>query len=80
MAVSMLETGDVALRGVCGSADAETLLRRLLADPQAQVDLSGCEALHAAVVQVLVASRAPVRGPGADAFVQIILDALASPR
>jgi hypothetical protein len=80
MAVNVSAQGEIALVGICDSADAEALLGRLAADPQACVDLSGCLALHAAVVQVLVASRASVRGPCADPFLQIIVEALTRAR
>jgi len=60
----------VALEGVCGVEDAETLLSELLASPEASVDWSACEAAHTAVVQVLIASQAPIVGAPRSEFLR----------
>ena len=62
--------GSIALVGACGLDDAEPLLGRLLADRHAVVDLRRCERLHTAVLQVLLASRASVRGPARGRFLR----------
>ena len=66
----------VELTGECGLEDAEPLLRRLLADPATLVDVSHCERLHAAVVQVLLASRARIRGPFPGEFLHTRVEPL----
>jgi hypothetical protein len=68
MTVTVGETGDIQLSGRCGVEDAETLLARLSDRPGATVDWRSCEGAHAAVVQVLLAARPPLRGPPADSF------------
>jgi hypothetical protein len=70
MTVRRGEDGVVALSGACSSDDAEHLLQSLTAEPELIVDLRLCEGLHTAVLQVLLASRAPIRGPAAGAFVR----------
>ncbi|MGB6487521.1 MAG: hypothetical protein WBE91_11605 [Steroidobacteraceae bacterium] len=59
--------GCIELVGDCPSGDAEPLLQLLLADPGATVDWRECRGAHTAVVQVLVAAKAKLRGPPADA-------------
>jgi hypothetical protein len=58
----------IRLLGVCPADDAETLLQLLLAHPVAEVDWRGCESAHAAVIQVLLIAKRPLRGPPAGAF------------
>ncbi|NOY45844.1 MAG: hypothetical protein GXP50_10420 [Deltaproteobacteria bacterium] len=48
------------LEGVCAVEEAESLLGWLQEHPKAKVNLKGCEHLHAAVLQVLMATGAPV--------------------
>jgi hypothetical protein len=60
--------GVIELDGVCPVEDAEPLLQLLLAAPAATVDWRACEAAHAAVVQLLLISGAPVRGPPRSDF------------
>ncbi|MBK5941538.1 hypothetical protein [Halochromatium roseum] len=47
----------VVINDILGVEEAETLLEWLLEHPQAQVDLSNCNHLHAANLQVLMALR-----------------------
>ena len=70
--------GDNALElvGDCGLEDAEPLLRRLLQEPATRVDVRNCHQLHAAVLQVLLASRAEIRGPFAGQFLQDVVEPL----
>jgi hypothetical protein len=55
----------IVLEGVCPSEDAEILLQRLLAAPAAVVDLRGCDSLHAAAIQVLLAAQPTLQLPDA---------------
>jgi hypothetical protein len=64
----------LALEGQCGVDDAEALLQALLATPAAVVDWRGCEGAHTAVVQVLLAARARVRGPAASVFLSEMVE------
>lgn len=57
----------IELVGTCPSADAEPLLRLLLATPGATVDWRACQSAHTAVVQVLIAAEPKLLGPPADA-------------
>jgi len=66
----------VELIGDCGFEDAEPLLRRLTASPATLVDVTGCERVHAAVIQVLLASGAEIRGPFAGRFLRSMIGPL----
>jgi hypothetical protein len=68
MSVSLVD-GAIRLEGDCPVEEAERLLQLLL-EHQAPVDLSGCGHLHAALLQVLLAARPPIRGIPADSFVR----------
>ena len=61
MTVLIANDGAIELRGHCPSEDAEILLQSLLATPGV-VDVQGCESMHTAVVQVLLACKPGVRG------------------
>jgi hypothetical protein len=63
------DDGAIVLDGECPVEDAEVLLRLLQAQPQGPVDWSACTRLHTAVLQVLMAAAAPMRGECGDAFV-----------
>jgi hypothetical protein len=56
-----LAHGIVRLSGHCTAEDAELLLKHL-ADGARRVDLSGCDHLHCAVVQLLMAARPAILG------------------
>ncbi|WP_454715649.1 hypothetical protein [Caulobacter segnis] len=63
--------GDVVyLTGHCRVEDAETLAALLQPSEGVIVDISGCDSLHAAVVQVLLAFDAPVVGEPAESFLR----------
>lgn len=53
----------IALIGACPSADAETLAAAMIETPSASVDWRGCDSAHTAVVQILMASGAAMKGP-----------------
>jgi hypothetical protein len=60
--------------------DAEALLLWLQENPEARLDLSACAVLHAACLQVLMASRATVAAWPDDARLgRWLRDALQSP-
>jgi hypothetical protein len=58
----------IELTGVCPAEDAERLLRSLIERPDSTIDWRSCEEAHSAVVQILMASAAPMRGPPASEF------------
>ena len=51
----------VRLAGTCGVEDVEALLDHLAAGAR-RIDLTGCEHLHAALFQLLLASAARIEG------------------
>ena len=51
----------VRLTGRCGVEEAEALLEHL-ASGVVRVNLGGCEQLHAAILQLLLASQAQIEG------------------
>jgi hypothetical protein len=55
-----------ALSGVCGVAEAETLHIWLLDHPTARIDLTDCQHVHTAVLQVLLALRPAIVGQPDD--------------
>lgn len=60
--------GVILLEGRCRIEEAETLLGYLLEDADRQVDLSACDALHSAIVQILMATRPRIAGKPVDPF------------
>ena len=68
MTVVLHDPSTIRLCGVCSVQDAETLLQLLLAHPAAAIDWRGCESAHAAVIQVLLVAKRPLRGPPAGAL------------
>lgn len=62
--------GAIALEGICGVDDAETVLRAILEAPEAAVDWSACNRLHTAVVQIIVATNVRVRGICGDPWLR----------
>lgn len=81
MTVRPTESGSIALEGVCSSEDAEVLLQQLLCKPGTPVDWRGCQGVHTAVLQVLMAARPQLIGPPTDPNVRdwvvpILTDAL----
>jgi hypothetical protein len=70
MTVALSDDGAVRLEGDCPIDDAEALLRYLVETPGATIDWRDCERVHTAIVGVLLASGAPLRGPPAGAFLR----------
>lgn len=67
--------GAVHLNGVCAVEEAEQLLAWVLSHPGAKADLSRCEHLHSAVLQVLLASDLVVSRPPSQARLADLLAA-----
>lgn len=76
MTIRIDDDATIWLEGDCPNEDAETLLRHLIARPEATIDWRGCGRAHTAVVQVLLAARAGVRGPPADNFLRKHVESL----
>jgi hypothetical protein len=71
----------IHLEGICRVEEAEALTALLQQMPNAVVDLTGCQGLHAAVAQVLLALAPPLTGNPADEFLkEWLLPALARAR
>jgi hypothetical protein len=68
MTVTLVRDSVIALEGCCPIEDAEPLLRHLLANPNATVDWRRCESAHTSLVQILLVSRAKLRGPPGGGF------------
>jgi hypothetical protein len=68
LTVVLHDANTIRLIGACPADDGEALLQQLLANPEAEVDWRGCENAHAAVIQVLLAAKRPLRGPPAGEF------------
>jgi hypothetical protein len=64
------DSGKVVLEGRCPVEDAEQLLQMLQSNPGAPCDLTLCNHLHTAVVQVILAARPSLIGPCGDAWVE----------
>ena len=63
-----LADGIIVLEGRCRIEEAETLLRHLLENGDRPIDLSGCETMHSAVVQILIAAKPAISGRPIDPF------------
>ncbi len=75
--MSVARDGDViVLSGPCRVEDAEPLTALMQDAPQACLDLSACEGLHAAVVQTILAFRPQIKGVARDPFVALWLSPL----
>jgi hypothetical protein len=68
LTVVLHDPSTIRLIGACPVDDAETLLQLLLANPTAEIDWRGCESTHAAVIQVLLVAKRPLRGSPAGLF------------
>lgn len=63
-----------ALQGVVVVEEAEALSGRLKEQPQTAVNLTECESMHTAVLQVLLALRPPMTGQPADPWLARVLE------
>lgn len=69
--MKVIRDGDVIhLSGHCRVEDAEALTALLQPSEGAIVDISGCDSLHGAVVQVLLAFDAPIVGAPVEPFLR----------
>jgi hypothetical protein len=62
--------GRIELAGACPLEDAEALVGAIIEHSAAPIDLSGCSALHTAVVQVILAARSEIAAMPADPFLR----------
>jgi hypothetical protein len=69
MTVRRSSAGTILLEGDCPVEDAETLLQLIQANSGAAIDWTGCQYLHTAVLQVVLAAARSVVGPCGDDFV-----------
>lgn len=76
MTVALRPDGGVALLGVCGSEDAEILLGHLLRDRSVAVDWLGCDVVHTAVLQVMLAAGVEPAGPPRGRFLAEMIEPL----
>jgi hypothetical protein len=70
MTVAITANGAIELSGACPVEDAEELLQRLLARPNATVDWRSCESAHTAVIQVLLVAKSVPLGPPKNPFLR----------
>jgi hypothetical protein len=70
LTVVLHDASTIRLIGACPADDAETLLQLLLGNPAADIDWMGCESAHAAVIQVLLVAKRPLRGPPASLLLE----------
>ena len=61
-------SGVIFLEGDCGVEEAEPLLQALAGAPEAVIDWTACARLHTAVLQVILAAKAPVIGRCGDTW------------
>ena len=74
--IVILTDKTISLEGNCAVEDSATLHEYLVERPQATVDWSKCDSMHAAVFQVLLAVRPPLRGTPSGDFVRMHLGPL----
>ena len=65
-----LDGQTIYLSGECRVEDAEPLVGLLVGSSSVQVDVSGAEGLHTAVIQVLIAFKPTLIGRPANPFLQ----------
>jgi len=71
--------GRLALRGPIEAEHSDDLRDILLAQPELRIDLGGCEAIHSAAVQVLMAAKRPiVAWPTSPSLAEVLRLALAA--
>lgn len=70
MTVRLVDGVTIVLEGQCGIDDADPLLRHLLAAPHATVDWRLCRGAHAAIIQLLLASKVSVDGLPDNVFMK----------
>lgn len=73
------EDSRVTLSGRIGAEECQDLQNWLLNHPQATVELSACEHLHAAGLQCLLALQPRIERPSPDPWLNAALGALHNP-
>jgi hypothetical protein len=73
VSVARLDASTIVLSGDCPIKDAETLLGLLMSATGQTVDWRGCEGLHAALVQILLAAGPRMVGPPRDSFLRTMI-------
>lgn len=68
----------IVLSGRCGAEEAEALLNAMCSRRR-RVDLSGCEQLHTALLQILLAARAEIEWGTAPTLPTWLMAALSQP-
>jgi hypothetical protein len=76
LTVNLVDKNAIELVGICPLEEAELLFRYLLDSGCATVDWRKCEQAHTAVIQVLLASRCPLKGPPAGTFLKDYVEAV----
>jgi len=75
LTIRMAGSDIIELEGSCSLEDAEVLFQHLLEHEAAVVDWRRCKEAHTAVIQVLLASKRPLHGPPAGAFLEKYIEA-----
>lgn len=65
-----LDVDIIRLEGDCHVEQAEALVQLLQDDRRRTVDLTGCQRVHAALVQALLAFKPKIQGAPADPFLR----------
>lgn len=76
MSIRVDYDGRILLEGDCSLEDVEPLLRGLLEAPGAELDWRGCHHVHAAILQLMLASQRAVIGPPGDPFLETCIGPL----
>jgi hypothetical protein len=69
-----VEGDAIRLAGECPVEDAEVLLQHLTSNADSHVDWRGCEMAHAAVIQILLASKCALLGPPSGRFLRELIE------
>jgi len=59
----------IVMKGVCAIEDVDELMKYLQEHPHARVDLTGCEHMHTALLQLLMHHRVSVLGNSYSPFI-----------
>jgi hypothetical protein len=70
LTVNLVDKNAVELVGICPLEEAELLFQHLQENRSATVDWSKCEQAHTAVIQVLLVSKCPLKGPPSGKFLK----------
>jgi hypothetical protein len=76
MTVRLVGDAVIELDGVCSIEDADVLLQHLLTAPLAAIDWRSCDRAHAAVVQLMLVSKAKLIGPPRSEFLRNFIESV----